>query len=228
MKYIIFDIDGTLTDTTAIDDHCYTQAIEEVFNFRDFSTEYGDYQHTTDSGIIDQLFNERLGRSFSEEERDRFILHFCKLLEQEYEKQPGCILEINKAGRVLEALCREKDISVGLATGGWRESAEFKLRCAGINTERCTAASFAQDAMARHEIIGHTIRKMNLQHGLEMELSNIIYIGDGNWDYLATRELGIQFIGIENRRLEHLTEIIKIADYDELHQHIGLYANTIG
>lgn len=224
MKYIIFDIDGTLTDTTEIDDHCYTRAIEETFGFRDFETNYGYYQNTTDSGIIDQLFRERKGRTFTTEERDRFIAHFCGLLQRAYEARPDSIRGIKKAGRVLQFLCRQPHVSVGLATGGWRESALFKLRCAGINIEGCMAAAFAQDALARHDIIGHTIRRMNEQHGQEMPLANITYVGDGNWDYLATQQMGIQFIGIANKKLAHLEHIVKITDYDELYQHIGLYA----
>lgn len=228
MKYIIFDIDGTLTDTTATDDQCFTQALEEVFHFKHFSTEYGDYTNTTDSGIIDQLFREQLGRSFTWQERNRFIRRFCELLEQAYKKQPGCISEINNAGRTLKALYRRTNLSIGLATGGWQESAQFKLRCAGIPVQRHTAASFAQDAMARNEIISDTIRKMDTYNGVKMELSEIVYIGDGNWDYLAAKQLGINFIGIENKRLDHLSEIIKISDYDHLHRHIGLHTNTIG
>ncbi|WP_217605432.1 HAD family hydrolase [Chitinophaga sp. GbtcB8] len=227
MKYIIFDIDGTLTDTTEIDDHCYTRAIEETFGFRDFETNYGYYKNTTDSGIIDQLFRERKGRTYTEEERAQFITHFCSLLERAYEEKPERIREIQKAGSVLTFLCKQQHISIGLATGGWRESALFKLRCAGINIDGCAAASFAQDALARQDIIGHTIRKMNEQHGQELALTNITYVGDGNWDYLATRDMGIQFIGIANKKLAHLEDIVKITDYDELYQHIGLYAERL-
>ncbi|WP_158797844.1 HAD hydrolase-like protein [Pedobacter sp. L105] len=224
MKYIIFDIDGTLTDTTTIDDYCFTRAIEDIFNFRNFNTDYGHYEHTTDSGIINQLFIENLGRACTEEERDKFISHFCSLLEQEHQKQPDCMREISRAGKTLETLYQQEHISVGLATGGWRESAQFKLRCAGINIEGCAAASFAQDAMARHDIIAHTIRKMDEKHQQETALSDIVYIGDGNWDYEATKKLGIQFIGIENKRIAHLNKIIKIIDYNDLSEHLGWYA----
>ena len=226
MKYIIFDIDGTLTDTTEIDDRCFTQAIEDIFGFRSFETNYGHYENTTDSGIIDQLFREREGRSFTTEERDKFISHFCNLLEEAYAKDKHHFREINKAGKILDVLCQQEDLSIGLATGGWRESATFKLRCAGINIDGCTAASFAQDAMARRDIIGATIRKMDEHHQQQMTPAGIIYVGDGNWDYQATRQLGIGFIGIANKKLAHLTDIIKIADYDELHQHLGLLATS--
>ena len=153
-----------------------------------------------------------------------FITHFCKLLQEAYDAQPDSIREIRKAGHVLTNLCKQRHLSIGLATGGWKQSALFKLQCAGINIEGCTAASFAQDALARQDIIGHTIRQMNEKHVRKQALSDIVYVGDGNWDYLATKEMGIQFIGIANKKLAHLEDIVKISDYDELYQHIGLYA----
>lgn len=226
MKYIIFDIDGTLTDTTAIDDHCYTRAIEDCFGFKDFETNYGYYQNTTDSGIIDQLCRERLGRTFTEAERDHFITHFCGLLLQAYQEDPGSIREIAKAGAVIKTLCRQEHYSIGLATGGWRQSAHFKLQCAGIDISACTA-SFAQDALARQDIIHATIRKMNEKNGLDTAPPGIVYVGDGVWDYLTTQQMGIEFIGIANRKLAHLEDITRIDDYDQLYQHIGLYAEKM-
>ncbi|SFN31544.1 Phosphoglycolate phosphatase, HAD superfamily [Chitinophaga sp. YR627] len=226
MKYIIFDIDGTLTNTTEIDDLCYTQAIAETFGFSNFNTNYGHYENTTDSGILNQLSLERRNRPCTVTELENFIDCFCNLLERAHEKQPHYFQEIPKAGSIINSLVRNEDLRIGLATGGWKQSALFKLQCAGIDIEGCSAASFAQDAFARRDIIGHTISKMNKRHNTTPDLSDIIYVGDGNWDYQATLQLGIKFIGIDNKKLAHLQDIIKISDYDELEQHIGLLTLT--
>ena len=226
MKYIIFDIDGTLTNTTEIDDLCYTQAIAETFGFSGFNTNYGHYENTTDSGILNQLSLERRNRPCTVTEMENFIDCFCYLLERAYEKQAHYFQEIPKAGSIISSLVRNEDLRIGLATGGWKQSALFKLQCAGINIEACSAASFAQDAFARRDIIGQTINKMNKRHNTAPDLADIIYVGDGNWDYQATLQLGIKFIGIDNKKLAHLPDIIKISDYDELEQHIGLMTLT--
>lgn len=226
MKYIIFDIDGTLTNTTEIDDLCFTEAIAATFNFTSFNTNYGHYENTTDSGILNQLSLERRNRPCTVTEIENFIDCFCGLLENVYEKDPGHFREIPKAAKTIHALTHHEDLRVGLATGGWKQSALFKLQCAGISIEDCSAASFAQDAFARHDIISHTISKMNKRHGGLPELSDIIYVGDGNWDYRATLQLGIKFIGIDNKKLAHIHDIVKISDYDELEQHIDLMTLT--
>ncbi|MDN5284209.1 MAG: Phosphoglycolate phosphatase, superfamily [Mucilaginibacter sp.] len=220
MRYIIFDIDGTLTDTTEVDDRCFTQALEDVYNFKGFETNYGHYVNTTDSGIIDQLFQEQHQRSYTEAERDQFISHFCNLLEEAYIRKNHCMKEIPKAAKIINVLCGQEGVSIGLATGGWRESALFKLRCAGINIDGCAAASFAQDAKARRDIIGNTIRQMNELHHTEVPMTDIVYVGDGRWDYEATRQLGIRFIGINNKKLAEISDIVKLDDYDEIHQHL--------
>ncbi|NHA02888.1 HAD family hydrolase [Mucilaginibacter sp. HC2] len=220
MKYIIFDIDGTLTDTTEVDDRCFTRALEDVFGFKGFETNYGHYVNTTDSGIIDQLFQEQHQRTYTEAERERFISHFCNLLKAAYTQEKHCMKEIPKAAQIFHTLCGQEGVSIGLATGGWRESALFKLRCAGINLEGCVAASFAQDAKARRDIISNTIRQMNEQHNIEVPMTDIVYVGDGRWDYEATKQLGIRFIGINNKKLAEISDIVKLDDYDEIHQHL--------
>ena len=225
MKYIIFDIDGTLTNTTDIDDICFTQALEDTFHFNNIDTNWGNYEHTTDSGIIQQLFREREQRECSAEEKSRFIQHFCSLLKEEYNQQTNSIQEVPKAGKILQQLCKRDDVQVGLATGGWRESALFKLSCAGINIEACSAASFAQDAVARRDIIHNTIHQMNTRLQQTAPLSSIVYVGDGLWDYKATQQLGIGFIGIANKKLSHLNDILKISDYDELQDHLVQYGS---
>lgn len=220
MRYIIFDIDGTLTDTTEVDDRCFTQALEDVFNFKGFETNYGHYVNTTDSGIIDQLFQEQYQRTYTEAERDEFISHFCNLLAGAYALENNCMKEIPKAAKIIQTLCQQEGVSIGLATGGWRESALYKLRCAGIDTSGCIAASFAQDAKARRDIIGNTISQMNKIHQMEVPFTEITYIGDGRWDYEATKQLAIRFIGINNKKLTEISNIVKLDDYDEIYQHL--------
>lgn len=62
MKLVMFDIDGTLTQTFAIDAECYVRALTEVSGFEAISTDWASYQHTTNSGILSEIYEMRLGR----------------------------------------------------------------------------------------------------------------------------------------------------------------------
>jgi len=63
MKLVMFDIDGTLTQTEQIDEVSFVQALQEVFGFTEINTDWATYPHCSDSGILEVLFQLRLGRS---------------------------------------------------------------------------------------------------------------------------------------------------------------------
>jgi hypothetical protein len=100
MNLIMFDTDGTLTQTFAIDAECFVRALTEVSGFEAISTDWASYQHTTDSGILDEVYHLRLERSPILSEisavRDRFI----QLLNQAVSTSPMCLQQ----SRVLRTL----------------------------------------------------------------------------------------------------------------------------
>ncbi len=61
----MFDLDGTLVDSCAIDADCYLQALVDVFGF-DLETidrDWANYPHITDAGILQTLCQTELGRN---------------------------------------------------------------------------------------------------------------------------------------------------------------------
>jgi hypothetical protein len=47
----IFDIDGTLTATNAVDDECYARAVAEMLGVAPEAIDWSGTPHVTDSGI---------------------------------------------------------------------------------------------------------------------------------------------------------------------------------
>src|SRR5437016_11212272 len=80
MKLVMFDIDGTLTQTSQADETCFVQALREVFGFTDLNTDWARYPHCSDSGILEVLFQIRLGRSPLPDAISIFQIHFVSLL----------------------------------------------------------------------------------------------------------------------------------------------------
>src|SRR2546422_8697277 len=80
MKLVMFDIDGTLTQTYQADETCFVQALREVFGFTDINTDWASYPHCSDSGILEMLFQIRLGRSPLPAEISTFQAHFVSPL----------------------------------------------------------------------------------------------------------------------------------------------------
>src|SRR5258706_15574337 len=72
-RLIMFDIDGTLTETDDVDTRCYIQAMSEHLGVA-IDSDWSRYRHVTDSGIAAELF-EKYGRPLGEVDqgRARFI-----------------------------------------------------------------------------------------------------------------------------------------------------------
>ena len=71
MCLVIFDIDGTLTQTMKADEECFVRSLAEVCGFSDIDTDWSRYKHATDSGIFHEIYESRAGRSPSPPDRER-------------------------------------------------------------------------------------------------------------------------------------------------------------
>src|SRR2546430_12420720 len=80
MHLVMFDIDGTLTETMKVDEDCFVRSFKDVFGFADIDTDWLHYPHTTDSGIFHEIYTSRRGRSPTALDVSRFRQHFIGLL----------------------------------------------------------------------------------------------------------------------------------------------------
>jgi len=132
MRIIVFDIDGTLTDTTAVDDLCFFQAFEETFALDVRHMDWDSFPHVTDTGITEEIIRRELGRDVQEEELDRMKVAFVKALDEHRLANQGHFIEVPGAKRLIDELKERKDVSLGIATGSWKASGLFKLNSIGI------------------------------------------------------------------------------------------------
>jgi phosphoglycolate phosphatase-like HAD superfamily hydrolase len=190
MRLVIFDIDGTLTQTMKADEECFVRSLAEVCGFRDVDTDWSRYKHATDSGIFHEIHEVRMRRPPSPIEISRFRRHFVGLLAQVSSGAP--FVPITGAPVVLSRLAVSSEHRVALATGAWRDSARLKMRSAGLRYDDYPAAS-SDDASDRESIIRLSMQRAAERYG---RFGHTIYVGDGVWDARACRNLGIPFVGI--------------------------------
>ena len=108
MHLVMFDIDGTLTETMKVDEECFVRSFKDVFGFADIDTDWSHYPRTTDSGIFHDVFTARFGRSPTAQEVSRFRQHFVQLLAAASSQSPfapvagltDCCLGSHRAGRI--------------------------------------------------------------------------------------------------------------------------------
>jgi phosphoglycolate phosphatase-like HAD superfamily hydrolase len=191
MHLVMFDIDGTLTETMKVDEECFVRSFDDVFGFTDIDTDWSHYPHSTDSGILHEIYASRVGRPPQALEISRFRQHFIRLLAQASAKSP--FIPVPGAAPLLSRLASDGAHRVSLATGAWRDSARLKMASAGMCFDDHPSAS-ADDAPDRESIM-----KLSLQRAVERyegPFGCTVYVGDGVWDARACQAPGIPFIGV--------------------------------
>lgn len=203
---VVFDIDGTLCRTSHVDDTCWCEMAQEVLGVDSMTTDWGAYPHSTDEAIASALIREHLKVEPSRELLDRMRDRFVELLGEAHAGDPDLFRETPGAANILRHL-RDRGIHVAIATGGWTPGARFKLQQAGLECDAIPAA-FSCDAHPREEIISIAIdRAATVLNVDRAALGRAIYVGDGVWDLIAARSLGIGFLGIASgERSERLRE----------------------
>jgi len=187
MHAIIFDIDGTLLHSAAVDDALYREAVKAVLGRVDLRPSLHHYDFVTDTGVLSQILADN-GISVKPDYEHEIKMRFVDMLRV-YVESEGPFVEIPGASDLLASLRESASHAVAIATGGWRESAELKLESAGFNYSDFPLAT-SNDHHERTGIM--EIALSQLGAGFE----SVTYYGDGPWDRDACVALGWQFVAV--------------------------------
>jgi phosphoglycolate phosphatase-like HAD superfamily hydrolase len=186
---VIFDIDGTLLNSTVVDDQLYTTAVRDVLGNVHIRPSWGDYEHVTDTGILNAICRENglEPREHAVQVRERF-----GQLMSTHLSRTGGFAPIPGAVQFFDQLRSRPGVHVGIATGGWGHTARMKLRHAGFDISSIPLTC-SDDYHERAQIM------MLCRSKLSARATQVVYIGDGQWDRQASERLGWDFIGIGDR-----------------------------
>lgn len=200
MKAIIFDIDGTLIESMAIDSDLYFSSISAVLGSVEIRENLNDYDHVTDSGIIAQVMEDNglpPDSAAIDTIRNRFVAGLTKHIKAE-----GPFPEVPGAARFIDRLRDSKEHDVAIATGGWRLSALLKLETSELNVKGIPVFS-CDDSASRTEIMRIALSRLGNVY------ESVTYFGDAQWDRRACEILGWEFVPVGS-------ELCGIETYDNL------------
>ncbi|MBK7876079.1 MAG: HAD family hydrolase [Planctomycetes bacterium] len=216
MQLVVFDVDGTLTRTHAVDHVCFLAALREDAGLVLDDVDWNGFTNVTNHGVVDELWQRLRGVSPTASELALVEGGFVARLAAEWERDPARFAPIAGAPRAFE---RARALgAVAIATGGWRKSACFKLARIGVEVAT-TPAGFSEDGPARETILARAIERARAAHGVE-RFDRIVSVGDATWDVRAAARMGLPFVGIgRGGRAEKLAAAgaeLVLGDYDDL------------
>lgn len=192
-KLIIFDIDGTLTNTNQVDSIFFEKAILESLPILSFDNQWHNYKYATSTGLLTEIIQSNLNRDPNPDEIETIKEKFISQLENAFTINKMYCSPIDGAQFIFESLF-QLGWDIGIATGCWEKEAVLKLKTADIPYQDIPIAH-SDDHMVREEIISIAIKRAK-DHYKKSFYSKIIYVGDKMWDKNAARNIGIGFIGV--------------------------------
>ncbi|BCQ37389.1 MULTISPECIES: HAD family hydrolase [Erwinia] len=207
---IVLDIDGTLTDSVRPHQIAFEQALRS-FPFPALSTDWGQYQHHSDSGIFYEAwelagFN---GKPDLIQLEEQYRLAYDQVLAQ----HP--VTPVAGASAFIASLSQTWGIV--FATGSLRSGALHKLSVIGIDPDDFILIT-ASEFHTREEIVQQAVQAGSLRYQIRQP-QRVISIGDGIWDLKTARNLGYEFLGIgEGTKAEQLrtSGATVYADFNDL------------
>jgi phosphoglycolate phosphatase-like HAD superfamily hydrolase len=187
---VIFDIDGTLLDSTAVHHATLTDALEHM-GFDPHVKPWSVYRHYTDSGVLDELCEDRRGTGATDAELSSLDALMSQAFTARVRATP--LVEIPGAKALLADLAATSDIHVCFATGSTRGTAEAKLTALGLDPSVQLMAT-CSEFISRRQIVESVLKRAILRLGTDC---NVVVLGDGVWDKRTAALLGLSFVGVE-------------------------------
>lgn len=187
---VIFDIDGTLIDSSDLHHRLITTVLAADGLDVTFQP-WNAYRHYTDLGVLDELHRHFRGRPMTAQELARYDALYEEALRAHLAE--ASLPEIAGARRLLGDLAAMADVALAFATGSLRRMARVKLSQLGLEADQLALATGAE----------HLTREAIVRDAARQALGNLaapcraVILGDGLWDQRTARTLGIPFVALE-------------------------------
>ena len=212
-KLVIFDIDGTLTDSVSLYHRVVADCLH-LMGIKNVDTNFSNYKYHTDSYGLKWNYENNFDELYSK----KLLTVFENTLFSELNKHPP-VKEIKGAKNCVDQLLKA-NYAIAFATGSLPKPAKLKLdQCNIWNDDFLILTS--KISFDRESFVLQAIE--NAKKYFKVERFEQIYsIGDGLWDLETAKKLNLHFIGIGKPHKEiliekgcrvHFDDLTKLASY---------------
>jgi phosphoglycolate phosphatase-like HAD superfamily hydrolase len=195
MRLVLFDIDGTLLDSSGMGRASMQRALAEVFG----SPGQPSYRYDgkTDKQIVrDTMRLEGHSDEHIDSRMEKLIDLYLDGLRTGVKSGKFHVRPLDGVVDLLDALEARDDVVLGLLTGNVEPGARVKLSAAGINPDRFRVNAFGSDHEHRPQLPAIAQRRASETLGLDIAGERVIVIGDTPADIECGRSLGAKAIGV--------------------------------
>jgi HAD superfamily hydrolase (TIGR01509 family) len=179
---VLFDVDGTLVDTTFIHAACWSEALRQ--NGHDVP---GVRVHRAIGMSSSKLLGAALGEDRDTDADDEIVNAHRTLYKQWW----GRLNPLPGAAELLRA-CHERGLSVVLASSAKADELAALRDALGADDviDAATSSSDAESGKPEPDIV-----QVALEQG-DLAADQAVFVGDAVWDGYATQRAGVTFIGL--------------------------------
>lgn len=194
MRLLLFDIDGTLINSSRIGRAALGRALLDVFGTTGALETY-EFAGKTDRRIVRDLL---ISEGWPEEEIERRLPILDDRMAAAGRElfTPETIWACPGVRPLLEILGRRDDLSLALLTGNIRHTVPLKLAAAGIDPAQFVAGAYGSDSVDRDDLFHIALRRTWEATGLHFTVKDVIIIGDTPADILCARNGGGRAIAV--------------------------------